>query len=130
MATFLQPLLKKAKEVIGDTAHAVKGTFDGILDRNALTIAEITELIRHHPDTRKKKRNLLNITYQFYRLRAGDYLFYMETRGEENEKVLFLSIQTPKQIVFTYRSYDDQYSINDTIDEDHLLEHAIKDEAN
>jgi hypothetical protein len=89
------------------------------MEQEQVTVEEIAEMIKQHPDTLMTEQTLLGITYRFYRLTIENTAFYMETRVINNEKkqerVLFVTFGTTEHSLLTYRSYDDQTELNKPI---------------
>ncbi|AGT31856.1 hypothetical protein M493_07870 [Geobacillus genomosp. 3] len=87
------------------------------MQREKHSFAELSEFIRHHPDTVRSERTWLGLTYRFYSLTLDDVALKMETKVSRtgSEHILLLSLHTPRSEAAIYRSYDETCSLEDTV---------------
>jgi hypothetical protein len=119
MTELHHPFYLKLKEMLKNAAHTIQDAMADLMEQEQVTVEEIAEMIRQHPDTLITEQTLLGITYRFYRLAVENITFYMETRVINNQKklerVLFATFGTTEHSLLTYRSYDDQMELNKPI---------------
>ncbi|RBW70931.1 hypothetical protein [Bacillus taeanensis] len=120
MNSKIQAFYSKVKQAVEETAHKVKDKAGVYKQRETVTIAEVSEMIQHHSESRVKKRTMLGLTYRFYKLTLENITFEMETKGAFNEELLCLSIYTEDAILLTYRSYENKRNKHEPISANHL----------
>jgi hypothetical protein len=125
MNQFHHPFYVKLKETLKNAAHTIKDALAELMEQEHVTVEDIAEIIKQHPDTSIIEQTLLGITYRFYHLTVENTAFYMETRvinSELNtERILFINLSTTEKPLFTYRSFEGkpeshkQVKVNGTI---------------
>ncbi|HZG61349.1 MAG TPA: hypothetical protein VEY68_12910 [Anoxybacillus sp.] len=119
MNQFHHSFSSKLKEILKNATHTIKDAITDLMAQEQVTVEEIAEMIKQHPNTLVTEKTLLGITYRFYRLTIENTAFYMETRVINNEKkqerVLFVTFGTTEHLLLTYRSYDNQTELNKPI---------------
>lgn len=110
---------------VSEKAQFVFDTLTELVQRG-VTVQEIAEMVKTHDNTKKTSKTLLGMTYHFYQLQLKDLKFYLETKQNRNEEILFFKVYTSDHIVFTYRSFEDGVSLQDQIKAEHLPEMVKK----
>jgi prophage DNA circulation protein len=131
MTELHHPFYLKLKEMLKNATHTIKDAMADLMEQELVTIEEIAEMMKQHPDTLIEQQTLLGITYRFYRLTIENMVFYMETRVINNkkhlERVLFVTFGTTEHSLLTYRSYDDQMQLNKPIKVNNTIKTLVKD---
>jgi hypothetical protein len=102
----------KALAAVNKIKANVKETYYHMKDIPSITVQELAEKIKTHPNTHTTKKELLGITYTFYKLKTDDEYFYMEAN---NARILQLDGYVSGKQFVTYRSYRDSYELNTPI---------------
>jgi hypothetical protein len=130
MTELHHPFYLKLKEMLKNATHTIKDAMADLMEQEQVTVEEIAEMIKQHPDTLITEQTLLGITYRFYRLTIENTAFYMETRVINNEKkrerVLFVTFGTTEHSLLTYRSYDDQIELNKPIKVNNSIKNLVE----
>ncbi|TYR81632.1 hypothetical protein FZC66_07305 [Priestia megaterium] len=93
-----------AKQSVQQTTDVINKKVTALFSPNGMSVLELYELIKGHPDTIVKKQTLLELTYCFYKLELDGISYYMETK---NDYLLHMSIYSQSHTYFTYHSYKD-----------------------
>lgn len=102
----------KALTAVNKIKANVKETYYHVKDIPSITVHQLADTIKKHPNTRITKKELLGIRYTFYELKTEDDYFYMETNAA---RILQLDGFSNKKQFVSYRSYRDSYEINTPI---------------
>ncbi|KML41168.1 hypothetical protein [Cytobacillus firmus] len=100
---------EKAMSAVNKLKSNLKGKLYEMADIPSVSVKQLSEFIRQHPDTQITKKELLGNTYTFYRLNANDDFLYMETI---NERILQLDGSSHGKRFVSYRSYRDSQNLN------------------
>jgi hypothetical protein len=102
----------KALSAVNKIKANIKETYYNIADIPSASVKQLADFILKHPDTQVTKKELLGVTYTFYRLQLSDESFYLETNSS---RILQLDgFSNGKQFV-EYRSYHDSYKLDTPI---------------
>lgn len=82
---------------------------------NLVSIEQLFNAITSHPECNKSTQVLLGITFTHYQINENDLSIFVETNGNENEKILEIKIIKQKNVVYSYFSYEESDSINHKI---------------
>ncbi|WP_404332457.1 hypothetical protein [Mesobacillus maritimus] len=102
----------KALTAVNKIKANVKETYYHMKDIPSITVQELAEKIKNHPNSHITKKELLGITYTFYQLKTDDDDFYMETN---KARILQLDGYSGGKQFVSYRSYRDSYELNTPI---------------
>lgn len=105
-------MLNRTKMNLIQAAAYVKQRIDSLTGTQTATIEQLAAYIRFHPQSVKRTKNLLGLTFSFYTLDQGDVHYKLETRGSE---ILQLDVRTLDHKVIAYRSYRDQSNLDTPI---------------
>ncbi len=103
---------EKALNAVNKLKANVKETYYQMKDIPSITVQQLADTIKSHPDTHVSTKELLGITYTFYELKTNDDYFYMETNSA---RILQLDGFSNGKQFASYRSYRDSYEINTPI---------------
>lgn len=79
-------------------------------------VDELLTFIYNHPFVIQEQKSMLGLLFNTYRIDFWPFHFQLETKGENNEQILELQIQSYGEVVYHYKSYDDQtHTLQDTI---------------
>ncbi|MGG4489123.1 hypothetical protein [Metabacillus idriensis] len=112
MEIHFSSMLNRTKMNLIQAAAFVKQRIDSLTGTQTATIEQLAAYIQFHPETVKRTRHLLGLTFSFYSLDQGDVHYKLETRGTD---ILQLDVRTPDHKVVAYRSYRDQSSLETPI---------------
>jgi hypothetical protein len=102
----------KALTAVNKIKANVKETYYHMKDIPSISVQELAEQIKKHPNTHVTKKELLGITYSFYKLKTDHDYFYMETN---KARILQLDGYSSGKQFVSYRSYRDSYELNTPI---------------
>lgn len=102
----------KALNAVNKIKANVKETYYHMKDIPSITVQELADQIKNHPNSHITKKELLGITYTFYQLKTNEGDYYMETN---KARILQLDGYSGGKQFVTYRSYRDSYELNTPI---------------
>ncbi|WP_053362870.1 hypothetical protein [Bacillus sp. FJAT-27251] len=105
-------LKDKAMTAVSKVKANLKETYYQLAHIPSVSVQQLADFIRTHPDTQVSKKELLGIHYSFYKLQAGNENFYLETNGS---RILQLDGYANGEAFVSYRSYRDSYDLNTPI---------------
>lgn len=100
----LKNLAHKAQTTIGQAVEYVKDKITTIFGTNSVTVKQLADYIRNHPETKMETKELLGLSFSFYRLEKESIHYYLEMKGSY---VLQIDVQTVDHTIVSYRSYQD-----------------------
>jgi hypothetical protein len=103
--------LKNALEKISKASKAAQETFQALFSNEFISIFDLASFIRSHPDTVHQTKQYVGLTFHFYQLKAGDLMFYLETKGDKEEYVLSLKIYAQNEKLLDFQSYTNDTSL-------------------
>ncbi|MFT4415888.1 hypothetical protein ACLM5H_18675 [Fredinandcohnia humi] len=112
---FLRELTAKAKTTLNQTSHAVKAKLDSVLHKPSLTIDELAQFIARHPNTIFDTKVFLGFQYHFYHLTIEDTTFYLETKGDQGDYILELTVNNSCGTIFDYHSFEHKYNLDEKV---------------
>jgi hypothetical protein len=101
MNNWLEAVLGK----ISKASKSVQQNFQSFLSNSTVSIFDLAHMIRSHPDTIHHAKQYLRLTFHFYHLKIDNYTFYLETKGEHEDYILFLKIYAQNEKVLDFQSY-------------------------
>ncbi|UAL50150.1 MULTISPECIES: hypothetical protein [Metabacillus] len=105
----ISKMINKTKMNLIQAAAYVKQRIDSLTGTQTATIEQLAAYIQYHPDTKKRTKNLLGLSFSFFTLDQGDVHYKLETKGSD---ILQLDVRTLEHHVVSYRSYRDQNKLN------------------
>lgn len=108
-------------ENVVNKAQSIVSTFSEMM-KKGVTLQEIVDMVKNHENAKKVSKTLLGITYDFYQLELQGLSFQLEIRQGVIERILYLKVYTKDQVVFHYRSYQGDLTLEDQIKAEHLPE--------
>ncbi|MFC3885841.1 hypothetical protein ACFOU2_21140 [Bacillus songklensis] len=108
----LQSIYQDVRQIFQQGTQSVKDKLTSLFQHETMTVEEIADFIQHHPNTMRTQQTLLGITYHFYHLHLEEATFYMEAKGKQGEHILYATAYIDSQVLFTYRSYGENPSLN------------------
>lgn len=106
MTVEMKTIMTTFTETITGTIQHIQQVISNYLQSEKITALDLATFIKDDTSTLKSARQLLGITYHKYELNKDELLFVLETKGEENEKILSLTVYNKGQAIIKYRSYD------------------------
>ncbi|MEH7381542.1 hypothetical protein V7138_13865 [Bacillus sp. JJ1533] len=112
---FIRGITTKAIDTFSNTSQIVKEKINTVLQRPMATIDDLAHYISTHPDTSFDTKEFLGFQYHFYHLKVSDTTFYLETKGNDGDYILDLSVSSPDGILFEYHSFEKKYGVDDKV---------------
>jgi hypothetical protein len=103
---------EKALSAVNKIKANIKETYYNIADIPSASVQQLADFIQKHPETQVTKKELLGVSYTFYRLNLSDESFYLETNSS---RILQLDGFSNGNQFVEYRSYRDSYKLNTPI---------------
>lgn len=102
--TIFGKLANKAQVTIGQAIEYVKDKMTSIFGTHSVTVQQLAEYIRNHPETKVETKELLGLTFSFYQLEKEKVHFYIVMKGSY---ILQIDVQSLDHAIVSYRSYRD-----------------------
>ncbi len=112
---FIRDITAKAKDTLSTTTQIVKEKINTVLQRPMATIDDLAQYISTHPDTSFDTKEFLGFQYHFHHLKVSDTTFYLETKGNDGEYILELSVSSPEGSLFEYHSFEKRHGVDDKV---------------
>lgn len=100
----LKNLAQKAQMSIAQAVEYVKDKMTTIFGTNSVTVRQLAEYIRNHPETKKENKELLGLNFSFYHLEKESIHYSVTMKGSY---ILQIDVQSADHIIVSYRSYRD-----------------------
>lgn len=104
MNNVFKNLAQKAQTTFEQAVEYVKDKITTIMGTNSVTVQQLANHIRFHPDVKKVNKELLGLTYSIYQLEKEGIHYYLEMKGEH---ILQIDVHTANHRIVSYRSYRD-----------------------
>ena len=104
MNKVLKNLAHKAQTTFGQAVEYVKDKITTIMGTHSVTVQQLANHIRFHPEAKKVNKELLGLTYSIYQLEKEGIHYYLEMKGEY---ILQIDVHTANHRIVSYRSYRD-----------------------
>ena len=104
MNKILKNLAHKAQTTFSQAAEYVKDKITTIMGTNSVTVQQLANHIRFHPETKMESKELLGLTFSFYQLEKEGIHYYLEMKGDY---ILQIDVHTADHRIVSYRSYRD-----------------------
>lgn len=100
----LKTLAQKAQMTIGQAVEYVKDKITIIFGTHSVTVRQLAEYIRNHPETKVENKELLGLTFSFYQLEKESIHYYVAMKGSY---ILQIDVRSSEHTIVSYRSYRD-----------------------
>ncbi len=77
-------------------------------ERKSITIEDLATILLLHPETQIKTKQYLNIMYHECTLVLDGFEYYLETRGENHDHILEITVKENGEIMSSFHSYRDK----------------------
>ena len=119
MNKVLKKMKRKAKATLDQAVEYVKDKMTTMMGTTSVTVGELADSIRHHPETNVEKKELLGLSFFFYTLEKEGVHYYVEMKGSN---ILQVDVHTVDDVIVSYRSYRDDANVPFKIPESLLVE--------
>ena len=100
----LKNLAHKAQTTVSQAVEYVKDKITTIMGTNSVTVQQLANYIRFHPETKIVKKELLGLTFSFYQLEKEGISYHLEMKGDYP---LQIDVHSANHVIVSYRSYRD-----------------------
>ncbi|WP_113930115.1 hypothetical protein [Bacillus sp. P14.5] len=110
MNQFIERIKAFSKNLTYDIADAIHEHTS-----EKIPFSDISEAITSHEKTKHTMKKLLENVYHSYELDLSPYFIKLETKGEQNEFILQLTISSQEKMIYSFRSYDESPAYQEII---------------
>ncbi|MDN4074299.1 MULTISPECIES: hypothetical protein [Fictibacillus] len=103
---WLQTALNWTEQRVGQASDGFREILGKLKNQPAMLVTDLATFIMLHPETHKKRSELLGITYCTYSLNLGDVDLLLETKEGLDQKVLECRVSEKNRVISHFRSYD------------------------
>lgn len=106
MNNWLQSAIKWTEQRVGQASEGFKEIVSKLKTEPAMTVTDLATFIMLHPETSKKKTELLGLIFYTYTLKLENVELLLETKGSKDHKILECRVNDQYEVISHYRSYD------------------------
>ncbi|RXZ00096.1 hypothetical protein [Fictibacillus sp. S7] len=106
MNNWLQKAINWTEQRLGQASEGFREIFNKVKQESSMSVNDLATFIMLHPETVKKRRELLGLTFATYTLKMGETDLILEAKENSLPKVLECLVINKNKVISHYRSYD------------------------
>ncbi|MCH1627082.1 hypothetical protein [Fredinandcohnia quinoae] len=106
----IKTVTTKIQGRLENASQVVLAKVNEFFQKPSISLEELASFISSHPDTGCETKEFLGFQYSFYQLNIEDLTFYLETKGQQGEYILDLTVSDQLKTLFEYHSFDKKHA--------------------